>query len=173
MKYILAAIAVLVGIILLIAAIGALLPVEHTATAQASFHEPPSAVWQAITDYANFPRWRGRVTRVEPLPPVNGNPAWVEYDTRGSAIPYEVLESVPAERLVTRIADPKLPFGGTWTFEITPTSAGSSLRIRENGEVHNVIFRFLSRFVFGHRATIDTYLSALGAKFRETAERKE
>lgn len=173
MKYFLVAIATLVGIVLLIAAIGALLPEKHTAAAETSFRQPPSAVWQAITDYEKFPGWRGTISRVQSLPPVDGNPAWVEYDRHGRAIPYELIESVPGQRLVTRIADPKLPFGGTWTFEITPSGTGARLRIGGNGEVHNVIFRFLSRFVFGHRAKIDTSLAALGAKFGETGQRKE
>jgi len=33
--------------------------------------------------------------------------------------------------------------------------------------VPNVLFRFMSRFVFGHTATMDTYLQALGRKFNE------
>jgi hypothetical protein len=69
--------------------------------------------------------------------------------------------------LVVRIADPKLPFGGTWTYEIAPIPKGSSLRIREDGEVYNPLFRFLSRFVFGHSATIDAYLKSLAKKFGE------
>ena len=34
--------------------------------------------------------------------------------------------------------------------------------ITENGEVYNPLFRFMSRFVFGHTATIDKYLEDLG-----------
>lgn len=173
MKYFLVAVAILVGIILLIVVIGALLPEKHMATAEASFHQPPSAVWQAITDYTKFPDWRGTVSRVQPLAPANGQPSWTEFDSHGGAIPHEIIESRPLQHLVTSIADPKLPFGGTWTYEITPTPTGSTLRITENGEVHNVIFRFMSRFVFGHRATIDAYLKALGAKFGETTVLKD
>ena len=165
MKYFLVLVALLVAIILVVIVVGALLPEKHTSTAEASYNQPPAAVWQAITDYTKFPEWRGTVARVQANSPVNGNPAWTEYDTHGNSLPYEIIESVPPQRLVTRIADPKLPFGGTWTLEISPTSTGSTLRITENGEVHNVIFRFMSRYVFGLRATIDTYLRALGKKF--------
>jgi uncharacterized protein YndB with AHSA1/START domain len=173
MKYFLVAIALLAGIVLFVLVIGALLPEKHTSTAEASFRQPPSAVWQAITDYMKFPGWRTSVSRVQPLSPVNGNPSWIEFDTHANSIPYEVVDSAPPQRLVTRIADPKLPFGGTWTYEITPTPTGSTLRITENGEVHNVIFRFMSRFVFGQRSTIETYLRALGTKFGETTEVKD
>ena len=68
--------------------------------------------------------------------------------------------------LVTRIADDKLPFGGTWDYAITPDGGGASVvTITEHGAVYNPVFRFVSRFVFGHTATMDAYLRALGKKF--------
>ena len=57
-----------------------------------------------------------------------------------------------------------MPFGGTWTYELTPTAGGTSLRITEDGEVYNPVFRFMSRFVFTHHATIDTYLTDMGKR---------
>lgn len=79
----------------------------------------------------------------------------------------ETVEMLPPSRLVGRIADPKLPFGGTWTFEITPTPEGANLRITERGWVSNPMFRLLSRFVFGYTSTIDSYLRSLAKKFGE------
>ena len=55
--------------------------------------------------------------------------------------------------MVTRIADPHLPFGGTWTYEIAPTETGSTLTITEKGEVYNPVFRFVSRYLQGYTAT--------------------
>jgi hypothetical protein len=76
---------------------------------------------------------------------------------------------VPPRALVTRIADPKLPFGGTWTYEISsPPDGGSQLRITEDGEIYNPIFRFVSRFVLGYSRTQEEYLQALGAKFGQS-----
>ena len=66
--------------------------------------------------------------------------------------------------LVARITDVTLPFGGTWTYRIVPAAAGSELTITEDGEVYNPIFRFMSRFVFGHTATIDGFLADLLTK---------
>ena len=68
--------------------------------------------------------------------------------------------------MVTRIADPHLPFGGTWTYEIAPTATGSSLTITENGEIYNPVFRFIARYIQGYTATIDNYLKALRAKLQ-------
>jgi hypothetical protein len=69
-----------------------------------------------------------------------------------------VTERQPPRRLVTRIADQSLPFGGTWTYELTPAGSGTRLTITEHGTVFNPVFRFMSRFVFGHAATIERFL---------------
>ena len=58
-----------------------------------------------------------------------------------------------------------------WTFEIAPVSGGGAeLRITEDGEIYNVIFRFMARFVFGYTASIERYLRDLGAKFGQGVE---
>ena len=44
-------------------------------------------------------------------------------------------------------------------------SGGSVVTITEHGSVYNPVFRFVSRFIMGHTATIDGYLRALGRKF--------
>jgi hypothetical protein len=82
-------------------------------------------------------------------------------DTHGEAIAFAAEEMVPNHRLVTRIVDRGLPFGGSWTYELEPSGDGTRITITENGEVYNPVFRFVSRFVMGHTATIDTYLSSL------------
>jgi hypothetical protein len=88
---------------------------------------------------------------------------WRETGKDGQTITYEEMESSAAHRRVVRIADPQLPFGGTWTYEITRNGSGSSLTLTEHGEVYNPLFRFVSRFILGHTATIDAYLKALSA----------
>jgi hypothetical protein len=160
-------VALIVLIVLVVVAIGAFLPQRHISTCAAQFHQPPGAIWQAITEYSKFPAWRKDVIRVEMLPPVNGKPSWREFDNRGGSIPYEVMVMVPPRVLVVRIADPKLPFGGTWTYEISSRKEGSALRITEAGEIYNPIFRVAARFVLGYSRTQEQYLQALGAKFGE------
>ena len=74
----------------------------------------------------------------------------------------EVFE--PPRRMVGRIADPKLAFGGTWTYELAPVGGGCEVRITEDGEVYNPVFRYVSKAT-GHAGTIEKYLRALGRKF--------
>jgi hypothetical protein len=169
MKWILIVFTVLAAILILIALIGWLLPKSHTITREAHFHQPPEAIWRAITDIDAMPTWRQGLKSVKHLPDQNGLPAWVETLDSGT-IPLATVVSQPPVKLVVRITDPKLPFGGTWTYEIMPIPTGSSLRIREDGEVYNPIFRFVSRFVLGQSATIDAYLKSLARKFGETPQ---
>src|SRR5690348_10969514 len=144
MKWILWIFIVLAGILILIALIGWLLPKEHSVTWEARFHQPPDAIWKAITDIDAMPSWRQGLKSIKHLPDQDGKPAWSE-TSDSATIQFATVVSQPPSKLVVRIADPKLPFGGTWTYEITPVAGGSSLRIREEGEIYNPVFRFVSR----------------------------
>ena len=162
---VLGVIAALVGAVLVV---GAVLPKRHTTTRSVRLRHSSEAVWAAITDVDGYAGWRTGLTRVERLPDADGRPRWREYTTSGK-ITFEVTGSAVPSRWVTRIADPDLPFGGTWTYLVTSTSdGGSTVTIAEDGEIYNPVFRFVSRFVIGHTATLDKYLTALGAKFGET-----
>ena len=151
------------ALIALITVVGLLLPKAHVATRSATFKQPPAVVFATL---AGPPDWRPDVTKFEILSTNGGNPKWKEYDHRGRAILYERTESNPPHRMVTRIADPTLPFGGTWIYEIREAGGGTELQITEHGEVYNPIFRFVSRFIMGHTATIDKYLEALTTKLK-------
>src|ERR1700683_2017687 len=169
MKWVLIVIVVLVAIVGLVAAIGAAIPEKHTASRSAHFHQKPDAIWQALTDYQAFPSWRKSVERVEAIPSGNSLPACKEIQKAGS-IPLQTVSQNPPTELVVAIADPTLPWGGTWTTLITPETDGCLVRITEDGDVHNVMFRFVSRFILGYTAPIDTYLRDLGGKFGETVK---
>jgi hypothetical protein len=103
------------------------------------------------------------VKKLERLPDRDGKASWVE-TMSGGRIPMYFERMERPSLLVARIADPSLPFGGTWTYRIAPAAGGSDLAITEDGEVYNPIFRFMSKFVFGHTATLDTFLRNLQAK---------
>jgi len=166
MRIVLWALLALASLIVLIVVIGALLPRDHVATRIVRYRQPPAAIWKAITDVDAMPSWREGLKSVEHLPDSNGLPAHLEITSNGK-IPFETTEMTPPQKLVTRIADPKLPFGGTWTYEIVPVADGATLRITERGYVTNPFFRFMSKFVFGQTSTMETYLKSLAKKFGE------
>lgn len=166
MKIGLIIVALLVSIVLLAAIIGWSLPIKHRASRQATFAASPRAVFDALTRIEEFPAWRAKVKSVQPLEELDGAQRYRESGSDGD-ITYVVEVSEAPRKLVTRIADETLPFGGRWTFDVTPSGAGTTLVITEDGEVYNPIFRFMSRFVFGHTATLDTYLADLRRKLGE------
>ena len=160
MKWLLIVVLSLAGLLILIVIIGALLPHKHQVTRSITLRQSPEVVWNLIS---GPPSWRPDIRKYEELPP-HGHRMWREIDKHAQTITYETVESAPPRRLVNRIADPKLPFGGSWTYEITPAASGCSLTITEDGEVYNPLFRFVSRFIMGHAATINTYFKDLQTK---------
>jgi uncharacterized protein YndB with AHSA1/START domain len=161
LKWIAIIVLVLGGAIALVALLGTLLPAKHTAMYSATFKQSPQQIWNVIT---GPPTWRPDVQRFEELPPHDGHRMWREYGSQGQKMTYEVIESDPPQKLVTRIADPHLPFGGAWTYLIMPVDGGSTLTIVEHGEVYNPIFRFVSRYIMGYNTTLERYFKALDAK---------
>ena len=154
---------VIVGIVVAAAVavvliVGWSLPVAHRASRSVVVRAVPESVFALISRPAEFPRWRTGVKSVEVLPSDGGQARYRETGKNG-AILYSVDSAVPNSRLVTTIADKSLPFGGTWTYELVPTGESTTLRITEDGEVYNPVFRFVSRFIMGHTATIDAYLA--------------
>ncbi|HEX5636116.1 MAG TPA: SRPBCC family protein [Gammaproteobacteria bacterium] len=153
-------IALLIFIIVLIV-FGLLLPEKHRASKSARFNVSAEYLWEIITNFEAYPTWRSGVTRIERINDINGHPVWNEINSDNQGIPYETMEAVPLKRLVRRIADPALPFGGSWEFSLESTPEGTMLTITENGEVYNPVFRVISRFVFGHTKNMQAYLNDL------------
>jgi hypothetical protein len=126
----------LAAIVFLVVAVGAALPVAHTASRTVSVALPPEALYKLLTE--------------------------IKYGD----VPVTFERQEPPALLVSRVTGDNLPFGGTWTYRITPAPGGSELTITEDGEVYNVIFRFVSRFIIGHHATLDGYIANLQATVR-------
>jgi hypothetical protein len=145
-------------IVVLVIFFARMLPISHRVTGQATYRASPRQLFELITDVKSFPQWRPSVKEVEVLPPVDGHAQFREIGKDGSIL-YQVDSAVPNEYLMTTIADRSLPFGGKWTYQLTPHGDSTTLTITEDGEVYNPIFRFVSRFVFGHTATMDRYLN--------------
>jgi ribosome-associated toxin RatA of RatAB toxin-antitoxin module len=165
MKTSLIVLGVLVALIGAAVAAGALLPVKHTVTRTKRIQARPEQVWAAITAVEAYREWR-EVT-VELLPPRNGHRMWREIDRHNNAITFEATEEHAPERLVTTIADRKLPFGGSWTWQLAPAPGDAcDVTITENGEIYNPLFRFMARFIFGYTATIDGVLAGLDQEVR-------
>jgi len=154
--------AALATVVAAVAVVGLLLPRDHVEARSAVLPSRPEVVFAAIADVGAYAAWRRSLSAVEMLPPVQGRRRWIEV-SGGDRVTMEQVEVRAPHRLVTRIVDPDLPFGGTWTFELTPAGSGTRLTITERGEIYNPIFRALARFIFGYGATMETFLAELRA----------
>jgi uncharacterized protein YndB with AHSA1/START domain len=154
---------VLLGFVGAAILVGLAMPKGHRATSRIMLSASREAVWDTLADFDRHHTWRPDVKRTERRTDVEGRPAWTEHNRFGP-LPMVVELAEPPSRMVTRIIDEGMPFGGSWTYELSDSDGGTEVRITEDGVVYNPIFRFVSRFVMGHHGTMDGYLTNLGRK---------
>ena len=147
----LALVAVLLLAVGAIAGYGATQPRDHVASMTVDLDRPLPEVRSILENVQDYPRWRTGVTRVETL---DGG-RFVEYQG-GDAIRYRFEEQNEA-RIVVRIDDPDLPFGGTWTHELVAVGTGSRLTTTERGFVSNVFVRGLASLLMDPTDTIEQF----------------
>jgi hypothetical protein len=153
---------IVAGVILLViavAVIGSLLPRRHVVSRSASYRAKPDQLFRLIAGPQN---WRSDVVHCEAVPDANGRELMRETTRDGNTVLYETLDRVHDRSMKRRIATPNLPYSGSWTYSLQPSGELTVVRITEDGEVYNPVFRFMSRFVFGYTHTMDAYLRALG-----------
>jgi len=149
---------------LVVLVVGWRLPAAHVVSRSAVLPQPRETVYAVVADVAGYPTWWSDIARVEVLPSASGRIRFRQHSRTGPLV-LEVEEAAPPARFVTRIADPDQPFGGTWTFDLSPEAQGTRLTITERGEIYNPFFRFMARFVFGYSATLESCLAALQRRF--------
>ncbi len=164
---------VLIGIVVavilvvgVVALIGSQLPKTHVASRSIVLHRSPPEVYALVRDFGSAPKWRAEVKHVEVETRADG-PVYFREEGANGTVNYELVRDVPGEMMVTRIRDADLGYSGQWTYTFSREGDGTRVTIREDGEVANVLFRFMSRYVFGHTATMDTYLKSLATHFGE------
>lgn len=133
MGYLITLLVCLFGALSAMTLVGFALPRDHTASVFAFIKAEPDAIFEAAVDLQNESDIKTTVTN----------------------------EVRPKLRVTEIIESPASAFGGTWTLEIEPTDDGGKLTITERGRVYNPLFRFLSRFTFGHDATAKQFMATL------------
>lgn len=161
MRWILLGVSVIAALSVIAVLVGAMLPKQHSVSRTVQVPLAPDALFARLYDVSQYRSWRPDVKSLQRLPDKDGMPAWIE-DSGDMKIPMRFERQDRPSLLVARIDSSNLPFAGTWTYRIAPSGGGSQLTITEDGEVSNVLFRFMSRFFFGHYATIDRFIGNLG-----------
>ena len=137
-----------------------LLPLQHTVRLTRDFPASPERVFSVITAFTELPKWRSGMKSVT----YDATRRRVVETNSMGVLPYLIQKQEGPHLLVTRIdGGQELGFGGTWTYGIEPAPGGGTrLTITEEGEVPNLMFRWMARYVFGHERTLRTYLDDLG-----------
>jgi hypothetical protein len=138
MKWVGLVVAGLAALAAIVALVGTQLPRDHVASRTLRVRRPPEEVWPVVTRLM-----------------------------ASSSVPVDVIEHDPPRRLVSRVKETEKMFGGTWTVVSAPVPDGSALTITEDGWVANPIFRFVSRFIVGHHATMDGILKNVAKELGE------
>jgi hypothetical protein len=148
----------LAGLVLLVCLVGALLPRDHEAAAEAAMPAPPERVAAMVRAVEAYPDWRGGLKRVEIVGRDGGGVRFVEHGKDG-VLAFRLTEEAPGTRFRSVIDDPKLPFGGYWIIALAADGAGTLVRIEEHGFVRNLLFRFVSAVILGHDRTMKAWLA--------------
>jgi Polyketide cyclase / dehydrase and lipid transport len=153
---------IVIGLAIGLAAVmGSRLPAEHTTSLSETIAAPQQRVWQLITDVAAQPAWRTGLKAVTPLASAGSAPCWAEVQSSMTMPLCADVTEAPTCRVV-RITDPKLPFGGTWTYELQPAGEKTTrLTITEHGTTGPAIWRFIEHYVTGEDGQIRQYLTDL------------
>jgi len=144
--------------------VGSRLPTDHTVSRSMKLTQNPAEVYAIIRNVAEAPRWRPDVKQVDIL----SADTFREHGSNGK-VTYQIVEDVPNQKVVTRIMDVDLGYSGSWEYALEPDGGGTVMTITERGIVSSPLFRFFSRYVFGHTATIDAYLKNLQARTSRAA----
>ena len=94
MRYAVLAVGVVIGIIGVVALVGWLLPVGHTAARTANLAASPQAIYDAVHDVTRYPEWRTGITRVDVLESTSGLLRFREHSSESEMI-MEIVEATP------------------------------------------------------------------------------
>jgi hypothetical protein len=162
MRLLLIVVALLLGSVILIIAVGAMLPKHHTASRTVVLRATPEQIFALISGAQD---WRSDLKEYKFFDQ-NGHAMVRETDKHRQTINYEIVQTQPPTLLKRTIADKNLPFGGSWTWNIQRQDERSAVTITEDGEVYNPLFRFVSKFIMGQTRTLDNYLAMLSTAAR-------
>ena len=139
--------------------IGSMLPVTHVATGSRTVNAKMREVGHWIRNVQDQPAWRPDVKEVvilETMPTLR-----YREESGNGKIHFRFSEINPGTLFESVIDDASLPFGGRWLIRLENADPNTVVTVREEGEVRTPLFRFFSKYVFGHEKTLNKYLDDL------------
>jgi hypothetical protein len=167
MRWVMYAIAALIGLILLAALVGLTRPRGHVARTQAEYAKPPAEVWQVVSDFDRWHEWNPEIKAVQQLPDRNGHRAVSVKSSWGDAATEFTVWEPPSKLRSDMDAG---SFSGSWTYELSPTANGATLlTVTEQGEVGNPLFRTMMMFHDNYE-TMTSFHHALAKRLGVTVQ---
>lgn len=155
----------LAGLVALSFVAGSFMPRDHVATSEITLRQPVDSIYAVLRDLGGMPKWWKDVSVSERVAGAQGE-RWRQTQG-GMEMQLDIVSETPPLQFVAKIVeDQGLPFGGTWTYSLSPGTNGTVVTVTEAGWVGPPPFRVMSR-IMGHNATLDGLLTALGARFGE------
>lgn len=151
---------------------GSRLPREHTARSTIVLVSPVDTVFKAVRNIGQQPTWWSDAKSVRALRG-RRRETW-ELNMGADGIITVEVKSAQQGRVVTQIVpsenetEESMGWGGTWTYEVFQSAAGTEVEVTEEGWVESPFFRVLAK-LRGRYRTVDSYLTSLAAHFGEVA----
>jgi hypothetical protein len=152
--------------VVVMAMIGAGMPLRHTITRRKSFAAPPERVWSALLSIRQLPVDRSDLRAIDQgtstSPPTS-------IEVVGTPVKLQIDTFKPPRSLVVRTADPDVTYGGTWTLEgELETAQITRMTVTEEAEVHGRLVRFFVRTFGLDDSLVDGIFRAVNRKLVET-----
>ena len=145
---------------------GRSLPREHTVRSTVTIVASPDTVFKVIRNIGTTSTWWSDMKSSRRVTSSRGE-VWEENMGPGGVIQVAISRVVPGQSMVhTVVDDGTQGWGGTWTYQVASTGAGTEVTIVEEGYVDSPFVRVLMK-LRGKYRTVDSYLSSLGAHFGE------
>lgn len=142
------------------------LPREHTARSTVTLVATPDTVFQVIRNIGATSTWWSDMKSSRRLASARGE-TWEENMGRDGVMTVRISRVVPGRSMVHTIVEEEgQGWGGTWTYQVEPTGAGTQVTIVEEGYVDSPYLRILGK-LRGKYRMLDSYLTSLGAHFGE------
>jgi uncharacterized protein YndB with AHSA1/START domain len=161
-----------VAVYLLLLGAGYVFPSRIEAAARITINRPPENVWWVLTDYNHMAAWHPQYRNATTLTPPGEAPLrWqIEYSD-GYVVNAEVVEEKFPSRLVERITDGNLPFGGGWTVELTPVGPNTEVTVHSKVEIHAPIQRLIVHLLVPAQTELERILEALKGRVESVTVR--
>lgn len=147
---------------------GKTLPFEHHEEITAELNTSSKKVWQILTDYKDMPTWWSAVVKTVDEKQPDGKTVTWNYDQHGKRIGFVTVKQENEKLLVREIVTKGLPFGGSWSFELTPLSSNKTkLTLIEDGFIRPALARIVMIHFIGIRSNMESFIDALKKKINQ------